>query len=169
MAKELLLEIGTEEIPAAFIPKALKDMERIITKEFSENRIGHGRIKTMGTPRRLLLSVKDVDERQEDQLLEKVGPSTKVAFDEGGKPTKAAIGFARGQGIDVSELEIIETPKGKPDLLAEKNYRRRHNDHSDRSPAAIHYVHPLPEIDALDGSGYTFRETGSLDTGSLRG
>jgi len=113
MAKELLLEIGTEEIPAAFLPKALKDMERIITKEFSENRIGHGRIKTMGTPRRLLLSVKNVDERQEDQLLEKVGPSTKVAFDEGGKPTKAAIGFARGQGIDVSELEIIETPKGK--------------------------------------------------------
>jgi len=113
MAKELLLEIGTEEIPAAFMAKALKDMERIITKEFSENRIGHGRIKTMGTPRRLLLSVKDVDERQEDQLLEKVGPSTKVAFDEGGKPTKAAIGFARGQGIDVSELEIIETPKGK--------------------------------------------------------
>ncbi|MBW2631147.1 MAG: glycine--tRNA ligase subunit beta [Deltaproteobacteria bacterium] len=113
MVKELLLEIGTEEIPAAFLPKALKDMERIITREFSENRIGHGRIKTMGTPRRLLLSVKDVDERQEDQLLEKVGPSTKVAFGEGGKPTKAAIGFARGQGIDVSELEIIETPKGK--------------------------------------------------------
>jgi len=113
MAKELLLEIGTEEIPAAFLPKALKDMERIISREFSENRIGHGRIKTMGTPRRLLLSVKDVDERQEDQLLEKVGPSTKVAFDKGGKPTKAAIGFARGQGIDVSELEIIRTPKGE--------------------------------------------------------
>ncbi|MEA1970332.1 MAG: glycine--tRNA ligase subunit beta, partial [Thermodesulfobacteriota bacterium] len=113
MAKELLLEIGTEEIPAAFLPKALKDMERIITKEFSENRIGHGRIKTMGTPRRLLLSVEGVDERQEDQLLKKMGPSTKVAFGEKGKPTKAAIGFARGQGIDVSELEIIETPKGK--------------------------------------------------------
>ncbi|MEA3487482.1 MAG: glycine--tRNA ligase subunit beta [Thermodesulfobacteriota bacterium] len=113
MAKELLLEIGTEEIPAAFMPKALKDMERIITREFSEKRIGHGLIKTMGTPRRLILSVEDVNERQEDQLLEKMGPSTKVAFDEEGKPTKAAIGFARGQGIDVSELEIIETPKGK--------------------------------------------------------
>ncbi|MBN2539533.1 MAG: glycine--tRNA ligase subunit beta [Deltaproteobacteria bacterium] len=113
MAKELLLEIGTEEIPAAFMPKAMKDMEKIITKEFSENRIGHGRIKTMGTPRRLLLSVMDVDERQEDQLLEKMGPSTKVAFGEDGKPTKAAIGFARGQGIEVSELEIVETPKGK--------------------------------------------------------
>ena len=113
MAKELLLEIGTEEIPAAFMPKAMKDMERIITKEFSENRIGHGRIKTMGTPRRLLLSVMDVDERQEDQLLEKMGPSTKVAFDAEGAPTKAAIGFARGQGMEVSELEIVETPKGK--------------------------------------------------------
>ncbi|MBW2544783.1 MAG: glycine--tRNA ligase subunit beta [Deltaproteobacteria bacterium] len=113
MAKELLLEIGTEEIPAAFMPKVLKDMEKIITREFSENRIGHGLIKTMGTPRRLLLSVEGVDERQEDQLLEKMGPSTKMAFDEEGKPTKAAIGFARGQGVDVSELEIIETPKGK--------------------------------------------------------
>ena len=113
MAKELLLEIGTEEIPATFMPKALKDMERIITREFSEKRIGHGLIKTMGTPRRLILSVEDVNERQEDQLLEKMGPSTKVAFDEKGKPTKAAIGFARGQGIDVSELEIIRTPKGE--------------------------------------------------------
>ncbi|MEA2013945.1 MAG: glycine--tRNA ligase subunit beta [Thermodesulfobacteriota bacterium] len=113
MTKELLLEIGTEEIPAAFMPKALKDMERIITKEFSENRIGHGRIKTMGTPRRLLLSVNDVEERQDDQLLEKMGPSTKVAFDEEGTPTKAAIGFARGQGMEVSELEIVETPRGK--------------------------------------------------------
>ncbi|MBW2651247.1 MAG: glycine--tRNA ligase subunit beta, partial [Deltaproteobacteria bacterium] len=113
MAKELLLEIGTEEIPAAFMPKVLKDMEKIITREFSENRIDHGRIKTMGTPRRLLLSVEGVDERQKDQLLEKMGPSTKMAFDEEGKPTKAAIGFARGQGVDVSELEIIETPKGK--------------------------------------------------------
>ena len=113
MAKELLLEIGTEEIPAAFLPKTLKDMERIITGEFSEHRIGHGSIRTMGTPRRLLLSVTDVSERQEDQVIEKMGPSTTVAFDEEGKPTKAALGFARGQGMDVSELEIVETPKGK--------------------------------------------------------
>lgn len=113
MAKELLLEIGTEEIPAAFLPKALKDMERIITGEFSGLRIAHGRVRTMGTPRRLVLSVDDVSERQDDQVIEKMGPSTAVAFDEEGKPTKAAIGFARGQGVDVSELEIVETPKGK--------------------------------------------------------
>jgi len=113
MAKELLLEIGTEEIPAAFLPKALKDMERIITGEFSVLRIAHGRVRTMGTPRRLVLSVEDVSERQDDQVIEKMGPSTAAAFDEAGKPTKAAIGFARGQGVDVSELEIVETPKGK--------------------------------------------------------
>ncbi len=113
MAKELLLEIGTEEIPAAFLPKALKDMERIITGEFSENRISHGLIRTMGAPRRLLLSIEAVSERQEDQLLEKMGPSLSVAFDGNGAPTKAAIGFARGQGLEVSELEIVETPKGK--------------------------------------------------------
>lgn len=113
MAKELLLEIGTEEIPAAFLPKALKDMERIIAGEFSGLRIGHGRVRTMGTPRRLVLAVEDVGEMQDDQVIEKMGPSTAVAFDEEGKPTKAALGFARGQGVDVSELEIVETPKGK--------------------------------------------------------
>jgi glycyl-tRNA synthetase beta chain len=107
------LEIGTEEIPAAFLPKALEDMERIISGEFSENRICHGRIRTMGTPRRLVLSVEDISEKQDDQVLEKMGPSVAVAFDEEGKPTKAAAGFARGQGVNVSELEIIETPKGK--------------------------------------------------------
>ena len=64
MAKELLLEIGTEEIPAAFLPKALKDIERIINKEFSENRIRHGAITTMGTPRRLVLCVEEVAENR---------------------------------------------------------------------------------------------------------
>lgn len=113
MGKELLLEIGTEEIPAAFLPKALKDMERIIAGELSGQRIGHGPIRTMGTPRRLVLAVTDVSERQGDQVIEKMGPSTAVAFDEEGKPTKAALGFARGQGVEVSELEIVETPKGK--------------------------------------------------------
>jgi len=113
MAKELLLEIGTEEIPAAFLPKALKDIERIIKKEFSENRIRHGSITTMGTPRRLVLCVRDVAEKQDDQLIEKVGPATRAAFDDEGNPTKAAMGFARGQGLDVSELERITNDKGE--------------------------------------------------------
>ena len=113
MGKELLLEIGTEEIPAAFLPKALGDMEEIIAKELTENRIGHGEIRTMGTPRRLFLAVDGVAERQDDQVIEKLGPARRAAFDEAGNPSKAALGFARGQCIDVNALEFMTTEKGE--------------------------------------------------------
>ena len=113
MGKELLLEIGTEEIPAAFLPKALKDMEEIIRKELAESRILHGGIQTMGTPRRLLLTVAEVAERQKDQVIEKLGPACRVAFDVKGNPSPAALGFCRGQGIDVSALERATTEKGE--------------------------------------------------------
>ena len=113
MGKELLLEIGTEEIPAAFLPKAIKDMEEIIRKEFSNRRIEHGAIKAMATPRRLCLCVANLANRQEDQVIEKIGPAKRVAFGENGNPTKAATGFAAGQGINVSEIEIIMTDKGE--------------------------------------------------------
>ncbi|MCX5845635.1 MAG: glycine--tRNA ligase subunit beta [Deltaproteobacteria bacterium] len=113
MNKELLLEIGTEEIPSAFLPKAIKDMDDIIRKELSHRRIQHGDIKTMATPRRLCLCVADLSSKQEDQLIEKIGPAKRVAFDENGNPTKAAAGFAAGQGIDASELEVVTTEKGE--------------------------------------------------------
>ncbi len=113
MGKELLIEIGTEEIPAAFLPKAIKDMEEIIRKEFSNRRIEHGNIKAMATPRRLCLCVVNLSNRQEDRVIEKIGPAKRVALDEKGNPTKAATGFAAGQGIDVSEIEIIATEKGE--------------------------------------------------------
>jgi glycyl-tRNA synthetase beta chain len=113
MGKELLLEIGTEEIPAAFLPKALKDLDEITRRELAENRIPHGDIRTMGTPRRLMITVDDVAERQEDQLIEKLGPAVRVAFDAGGNPSKAAVGFAAGQGIDVASLERVKTEKGE--------------------------------------------------------
>ncbi len=113
MGKELLLEIGTEEIPAEFLPKALKDMADIVGREFTQNRIGHGEVETMATPRRLVLCVADVAEKQEDQVLEKLGPAKRVSFDEKGNPTKAALGFAKGQGIGIAELETIVTDKGE--------------------------------------------------------
>ncbi len=113
MGKELLLEIGTEEIPAAFFPRVLKDLAEIATRELGENRIPHGRVQTMGTPRRLFLAVADTAELQDDQLTEKLGPAKRACFDEQGNPTPAAAGFARGQGIDISELEIAVTPKGE--------------------------------------------------------
>ena len=113
MGKELLLEIGTEEIPAAFLPKAMKDMEDMIRKAFDDARITYGRITTMATPRRLCLAVADVAEKQNDQVIEKMGPAKKAAFDEQGQPSKAAVGFARGQGLDVGQLETVVTEKGE--------------------------------------------------------
>lgn len=119
MSKELLFEIGTEEIPAEFLPRTLKDMEEIIRKEFANLRIGHGEIKTLATPRRLVLFVHEVAARQEDQVIEKVGPAKKAAFDDKGNPTPAALGFARGQGMDIAELKTVTTEKGEY-LLARK-------------------------------------------------
>jgi len=113
MGKELLLEIGTEEIPAAFLPKALRDMEEIARRELAADRIRHGELRTMGTPRRLFLAADDVAERQEDQVIEKLGPAKRVAFDKKGAPSRAAVGFARGQGIDVTALETVTTEKGE--------------------------------------------------------
>jgi glycyl-tRNA synthetase beta chain len=113
MGKELLLEIGTEEIPAAFLPKALRDLKEIARTEMAANLISHGEIRTMGTPRRLFLSIDEVAQRQQDQMIEKLGPAVRAAFDEQGNPSRAAVGFARGQGIDVAELERITTEKGE--------------------------------------------------------
>lgn len=113
MGKELLLEIGTEEIPADFLPRALRDMKELIGRELSQRRIRHGEIRTLATPRRLVLCVKETAERQEDQVIEKLGPAKRVSFDEKGNPTKAALGFAKGQGIDISELQTLVTDKGE--------------------------------------------------------
>ncbi len=113
MAKELLLEIGTEEIPADLLPKALVDMDALIRKELAAARIAHGEIKTLATPRRLVVIVNGMAEKQDDQVIEKLGPAKRVSYDETGNPTKAALGFAKGQGIDISEVEIVATEKGE--------------------------------------------------------
>ncbi|MEN6623198.1 MAG: glycine--tRNA ligase subunit beta, partial [Smithella sp.] len=98
MSKELLFEIGTEEIPAAFLTKAIIDIEEIVKKFFSEKRIPFAGIKVLATPRRLCLYIAELAEKQEDQTIEKLGPAKKAAFDDNGNPSKAALGFARGQG-----------------------------------------------------------------------
>jgi glycyl-tRNA synthetase beta chain len=113
MGKELLLEIGTEEIPAAFLPKAMADMDELIRKALNSERLRYGQVTTMATPRRLFLCVADLSEMQEDQVIEKLGPPRKAAFDDQGAPTKAAIGFAKGQGLELAEVEIITTDKGE--------------------------------------------------------
>ncbi|HXE97940.1 MAG TPA: glycine--tRNA ligase subunit beta [Dongiaceae bacterium] len=111
--KELFLEIGCEEIPAGFIPRATAEMEAIITKELAIARLSFGEIKTLATPRRLVLVVKGIPAVQPDAEITATGPSVKAAYDADGKPTKAAEGFARGQGVDVAALRTITTDKGE--------------------------------------------------------
>ncbi|MGD0169107.1 MAG: glycine--tRNA ligase subunit beta [Smithella sp.] len=113
MSNELLFEIGTEEIPAGLLSRAVVDMEDIIHKSLTERRIGFTGIKCMATPRRLVLTIADLALKQNDQTIEKMGPAKKAAFDENGNPTKAALGFARGQDMDISQLETILTEKGE--------------------------------------------------------
>ena len=111
--KELFLEIGCEEIPAGFIPRATSEMEAIITKELALARLTFSEIKTLATPRRLAMVVKGIPSLQPDAEITATGPSVKAAYDSEGKPTKAAEGFARGQGVDVSALQTITTDKGE--------------------------------------------------------
>ncbi len=113
MSAELFLEIGTEEIPAGFIPKALADMQRLLCKELDQARIAYGQVQTFATPRRLCIVIADVARQQQRQELEVTGPPARIAFDAEGKPTKAAEGFARTNGVELSELQTIATPKGE--------------------------------------------------------
>nr|WP_092068453.1 glycine--tRNA ligase subunit beta [Dendrosporobacter quercicolus]NSL47102.1 glycine--tRNA ligase subunit beta [Dendrosporobacter quercicolus DSM 1736]SDL76213.1 glycyl-tRNA synthetase beta chain [Dendrosporobacter quercicolus] len=108
MTKDLLLEIGTEEIPARFMPDILTQFKTIAAAKLAELRIAHGEVQVVGTPRRLALVVREVVEKQADHESINKGPSVKIAFDEHGQATKAAQGFARGQGVDVSELLVKE-------------------------------------------------------------
>lgn len=104
MSKDLLLEIGTEEVPAHVMPGILAQLKENAEKAFKENRIAFGSVRTIGTPRRTALIVKDLAEKQEDVSSENRGPSVQIAFDADGNPSKAAQGFARGQGVDPKDL-----------------------------------------------------------------
>lgn len=113
MGKELIFEIGTEEIPARFMEDALRDLRGIAERELNENLLTHKDVSTYGTPRRLVLRVTDLSDVQTDRSVEAVGPPKRIAFDENGKPTKAAIGFARAQGVNVTDLVISEGERGE--------------------------------------------------------
>jgi len=110
---ELFLEIGAEEIPARFMSLALDYLEKEIPSFLKKNRIQASKPRVMGSPRRLVISFDEVDNQQEDIVETHFGPNVKLAYDEKGDPTKSALGFARGKGIDPSQLTLEKTPKGE--------------------------------------------------------
>ncbi|MEW6409453.1 MAG: glycine--tRNA ligase subunit beta [Nitrospirota bacterium] len=113
MNKTLLLEIGTEEIPARFIPPALIGMKESIQRLLNSYNITFGIVSTFATPRRLVVLVEGVAEHQSSSIKEVVGPARRIAFDDKGTPTKAAYGFAKVQGISVEMLKIKHTERGE--------------------------------------------------------
>ena len=113
MSKELLLEIGTEELPAKFIEPILEQMKTGAATLFREQRIEYDAIHTFGTPRRLALWIPELSTQQTPASEETLGPPRKAAYDGNGNPSKAAIGFAAAQGVNVSALVVRHTPKGE--------------------------------------------------------
>src|SRR5262249_15151206 len=111
--KDLLVEIGAEEIPASFIAPAAEELRRLVLQGLAASRLAHGESHVFSTPRRLALLIKSVAEASEDVSREVVGPSAKAAFDAQGNPTQAAEKFAAGLKGSVRELSRIQTPRGE--------------------------------------------------------
>jgi len=118
--RNLILEIGTEEIPARFCAPALEQLKANAVKAFQEARLDYGVVDVFGTPRRLVLYVRDLALVQRDVQMEVKGPPRKAAFDAAGNPTIAARKFAEGQGVAVEELEVRPDEKGGEYLYARK-------------------------------------------------
>ena len=112
-AAELLLEIGVEELPYQFIAPALAALKDSAEQLLKDQRLAFQSARTLGTPRRLTLVVEGLATQQTSMVKEAMGPSKAVAFDQAGQPTRAATGFAAGQGVAVQELQIRQTPKGE--------------------------------------------------------
>lgn len=110
--RDLLLEIGTEELPARILPQLAEALARDVVTELDKVQLSHSDSRWFATPRRLAVLIHDVAVTQPEQRHERRGPALQAAFDDAGQPTRAAEGFARSCGVSVAQLETIETDKG---------------------------------------------------------
>ena len=112
MSRDLVFEIGTEELPSAPLYGAIEQLKVAVPKALDGARLEYDTITVTGSPRRLVVSVTSLSEGQDDITVTHKGPAARAAFDESGAPTKAAIGFARGKGVDVSQLTVVDDANG---------------------------------------------------------
>lgn len=108
MSRDLLFEIGLEEVPARFLRAAMEQLQDKLVKWLDASRIGHGEVTAYATPRRIAVWVQNVADKQEDISEEVKGPSRKIALDESGQWSKAALGFAKSQGVDPESFTFKE-------------------------------------------------------------
>ena len=113
MVKNVLLEIGTEEIPSSYIAPALEQMQKFTNDMLTERMVSFGEIKTFATPRRLILTIADVEEKSKDSIQEFNGPSAKAGKDANGNWTQAILGFSNKHQVKPEQLVIKDTPKGQ--------------------------------------------------------
>ena len=113
MSKDLLVEIGVEEIPAGQLKAASEQFAAGIKKALDDAKIEAGALEIFATPRRIGVLFKSVSEGQKESAVEMMGPPKRIAYDGEGKPTQAALGFAKTNGVDISEVKIKTLPKGE--------------------------------------------------------
>ncbi|MBU1290701.1 MAG: glycine--tRNA ligase subunit beta [bacterium] len=111
--ENVILEIGTEEIPAQYMENALKDLNQLAQKYLEEARINYKEIKVYGTPRRLILFIFHINEKQEDIFQKIKGPAYSIAYNKDSQPQKPALKFAQSQRVNVEDLIVEDTEKGK--------------------------------------------------------
>ena len=109
---DFLLEIRTEEIPAPVVATARRDLQRLVSQGLAEEGLAAAKAESFSSPRRLILILRGLPEKQEDRYSEVLGPPASAAYDAGGHPTKAARGFARAQEVQVAELVVVDSPRG---------------------------------------------------------
>lgn len=113
MSRELLFEIGCEEIPPSYIAPALEQLAQGAREGLAQLRLTFDAVETLGTPRRLALAVHGLAARQPDRDEEVLGPSAKAAFGADGAPTRALLGFCQGRGVDPADVRRVASPKGE--------------------------------------------------------
>lgn len=153
--KNVLLEIGTEEIPSRFIPATLETLKKSAESSFAANRLTFRDAKTYATPRRLVLIVTGVSDTQTEQVDLLKGPPVSSAYDDNDQPTRAATGFAKSKGIGVNDLKITEI-NGVKYIAAEIRQESK--------PA----VEVLPEILKELAAGLTFPKSMYWDKSGVR-
>ncbi len=124
MSRDLVVEIGCEEIPARLMPETLARLKELAEDMLADKRLSFTEVKTVGTPRRLVLVARDLAEETAARVTEVKGPPAKAAYDASGQPTRAAEGFARSQGVELSAL-VVRTVDGGQYVFATKSEQGR--------------------------------------------
>ncbi|MFC4599368.1 glycine--tRNA ligase subunit beta [Cohnella hongkongensis] len=187
MAKDLLLEIGMEEVPARFVRAAMDQLREKTEKWLSDSRLAYDEVKAYATPRRLAVRVAGLADKQEDVIEDVKGPSRKIACDDSGAWSKPALGFARSQGVEPDALFFREVggveyvyatksrlgaetaallPEALPALVASLTFPKnmRWGSHE------LRYVRPIRWLVALHGSSVVPFEIAGVSAGnSTRG